>query len=133
MIRPGQNWKCLHCGHAQVVSTQRCHRLTTRLQIDGNADEDLTAIRTTAVVCANSFCRRLSVHFEIGEGGTTQNGTSTLRTIHKSWNLLPGLYLRDRYRTASPRQFARISLKLGPLENSVRRHLPPCRGGAFRA
>ena len=64
--RIGDNWTCPYCGHAQVISKERCTHLLHPLNVAGWS-EGKAGYFVQAIVCANSQCKKLSVNFGIVE------------------------------------------------------------------
>ena len=62
--RIGDNWTCPYCGHAQVISKERCTHLLHPLNVAGWS-EGKAGYFVQAIVCANSQCKKLSVNFGI--------------------------------------------------------------------
>lgn len=59
------NWTCPYCNAAQAVGSDRYSIATTPFKMDGNAEGDL-ALQREVTICANSDCKRTTIHIQIG-------------------------------------------------------------------
>lgn len=86
----GQNWKCLYCGHAQVIAEGRLdndlHGLYAKGWEGGQAGYYLESI-----VCANDQCRKMSLSlFLLNRGRNIPNSRNfEIAGTVNSWTLLP--------------------------------------------
>jgi hypothetical protein len=89
MPNVGDNWKCSHCGHAQVIGGRRHHQELSDISVEG-WKTGAPGYVIEAIVCANEDCRNLSVTFDLfGYDGFDRNGNRKhARLVHK-WGLLP--------------------------------------------
>jgi hypothetical protein len=88
MVEVGENWKCPYCGYAQVLSLKRFDDGWQRLAVEGELEHDNLRLVYTAIVCANTACRRLSLAVQLGnEFGDAAHQLGVVEL--KSWTLLP--------------------------------------------
>jgi len=89
MLNVGDNWKCPHCGHAQVLDEKRIKQRWHQQYVEG-WKHGKPAIFFSFVVCANSDCRELVLEAAIAPyTNTGTRGEIELDAPVATWKLLP--------------------------------------------
>jgi hypothetical protein len=88
MLKIGDNWKCPYCGHAQVVSRDRCERFSRQLYVEG-WKTGIPGLGVEAIVCANDQCRELSLWATLANVIRVTDGRIIEANEVQTWTLLP--------------------------------------------
>jgi hypothetical protein len=88
MVQVGENWKCPYCGHAQVLHKNRLDDQWHHQYVEGWKHFGMRPIvGVTAIVCANSDCRELTLKATLGRSNLSRN--DVVEGPYKTWPLLP--------------------------------------------
>jgi hypothetical protein len=85
MVQVSENWKCPYCGHAQVLQRNRLDDQWHHQYVEGWKHFGFQPmVGITAIVCANSDCRELTLNAILGRSKAGQ-----VEGPYKTWALLP--------------------------------------------
>jgi len=88
MVQVGENWKCPYCGHAQVLQKNRLDDQWHHQYVEGWKHFGMRPmVGITAIVCANSDCRELTLKAIQGRSNPSRN--DVVEGPYKTWPLLP--------------------------------------------
>lgn len=89
MAKIGENWKCPHCGCAQVLDRKRVHKEWHRQAVEGwRSGAPIVGI--SSIVCANDDCRELTLTAQLATyTHKVVSGETKITTVLNNWTLLP--------------------------------------------
>jgi Domain of unknown function (DUF4145) len=89
MAKEGENWKCAHCGHAQVLSSERLEKGWNRQDVTGwKYANQRPAIFTETIVCSNAQCGELSLRAILAKASFGTAGKIDFPYL-ATWTLVP--------------------------------------------
>ena len=81
-------WKCLYCGHAQVVSDETYDRQVFRIYNDLSEHGRIAGL-VISIVCSNSDCKKITLEFSFHKGAYSNGNWHLVGGALYSWSLLP--------------------------------------------